>query len=65
MLKKFKISQFENKTLSWWFCKRNKIDMVPSYQIRGRLWSQTDKSYLIDSILNKYDIPKIYVADFG
>jgi len=24
----------------------------------------TDKQYLIDSILNGFDVPKIYVADF-
>src|SRR5581483_241714 len=28
------------------------------------LWSRRDKSYLIDSILNEYDIPKMYIADF-
>jgi hypothetical protein len=38
--------------------------MEPSYQRRGRLWSLTDKAYLIDSILNGYDIPKLYIADF-
>lgn len=62
--KTFKIVTFENKTLSWWYTKRDKIDMDPSYQRRGRLWSQTDKAFLIDSILNGYDVPKIYIADF-
>jgi hypothetical protein len=38
--------------------------MEPPYQRRGRLWSTADKAYLIDSILNGFDIPKIYVADF-
>jgi hypothetical protein len=38
--------------------------MSPPYQRRGRLWSETDKAYLIDSILNGFDVPKIYVADF-
>jgi len=62
--KNFKISPFEAKTLSWWKARRDKIDMSPSYQRRGRLWSDTDKAYLIDSILNGYDIPKLYMADF-
>lgn len=44
--------------------RRAKIDLDPPYQRRGRLWSDTDKAYLIDSILNGYDIPKLYVADF-
>lgn len=60
----FKIAPFDSKTLIWWKNRRSKIDMDPSYQRRGRLWSETDKAYLIDSILNGYDIPKLYVADF-
>jgi hypothetical protein len=48
----------------WWIARRDKIDMEPSYQRRGRLWSDSDKAYLIDSILNEYDVPKLYMADF-
>ena len=60
----FKVNQFEPKTLTWWYSQRSKIDLSPIYQRQGRLWSQTDKAYLVDSILNEYDIPKIYLADF-
>jgi hypothetical protein len=60
----FKVSQGEIKTLSWWRARRDQIDMAPPYQRRGRLWSSTDKAYLIDSILNGFDVPKLYVADF-
>jgi hypothetical protein len=61
----FKVSPFEAKTLSWWKARRSKIDMAPPYQRRGRLWSATDKAYLIDSILNGFDVPKLYMADFS
>jgi hypothetical protein len=64
MKRSFNITRFEARTLSWWKTRRNKIDMEPSYQRRGRLWSDTDKAYLIDSILNGFDVPKIYMADF-
>jgi hypothetical protein len=37
----------------------------PLYQRRGQLWSERDRAFLIDSILNGYDVPKIYVADFS
>lgn len=60
----FKVTVFEAKTLSWWRARRTKIDMEPPYQRRGHLWSQADKAYLIDSILNGFDIPKLYIADF-
>ncbi len=60
----FTIRNFESRTLSWWYDQRDDIDFNPSYQRKGRLWSSKDKSYLIDSILNGFDMPKIYIADF-
>jgi hypothetical protein len=39
--------------------------MNPPYQRRGGIWSAQDKAFLIDSILNEYDIPKVYLADFS
>jgi hypothetical protein len=62
--KDFKVEQMEPHTLTWWRNRQDKIDMEPPYQRRGRLWSDTDKAYLIDSILNGFDVPKIYMADF-
>ena len=60
----FKIETLPAKPLQWWISQQSKIDMNPSFQRHGRLWSKADKSFLIDSILNEYDIPKIYIADF-
>ncbi len=60
----YTIRSFESRTVSWWFDQFNKIDFSPSYQRKGRLWSEKDRSYLIDSILNGFDMPKIYIADF-
>ncbi len=60
----FQILKLEPKPLIWWVSQRAKIDMKPEYQREGRLWSRADKAFLIDSILNGYDIPKIYMADF-
>lgn len=60
----FQILKLEPKPVIWWASQRSKIDMAPVYQREGRLWSRADKAFLIDSILNGYDIPKIYMADF-
>jgi len=60
----FKVRLLEAKTLSWRYSERDNIDFSPSYQRRSKLWSVKDKAFLIDSILNDYDIPKIYLADF-
>src|SRR4051794_37446650 len=62
--KNFKVGQMEAHTLTWWRNRVAKIDMDPPYQRRGRLWSDADKAYLIDSILNGFDVPKVYIADF-
>lgn len=63
-MRNFKISPHSPKTLIWWFNRRDEIHFDPPYQRRGRLWSQTDKAYLIDSIINGFDVPKLYLADF-
>jgi hypothetical protein len=59
-----RITLHPSKPLIWWYNRRSYIDMNPSYQRRGRLWSASDKAYLIDSIINGFDIPKLYMADF-
>lgn len=63
-MKNFSVKAMEPHTLVWWRNRQSKIDMSPPYQRHGRLWSPADKAFLIDSILNAYDVPKIYVADF-
>ena len=60
----FKVIKMDARTLSWWRSRRNRIDVDPSYQRKGRRWSVSDKQYLIDSIINGFDVPKFYLADF-
>jgi len=60
----FRIAPFEARTLTWWRARKDRMDMNPPYQRRGQLWSTADKAYLVDSILNGFDIPKVYIADF-
>lgn len=58
------INPHQPKTLVWWYSRRNNIDFSPPYQRKGRLWSRQDKAFLIDSIINGFDVPKLYLADF-
>ena len=60
----FSVLPMPPRTLSWWRDERDDIDLSPVYQRKGHIWSEQQKRYLIDSILNGFDIPKIYVADF-
>ena len=63
-MKTFNILNHNPRTLIWWFNRRDEIDFEPLYQRRSRLWSTEDKAYLIDSIINGFDVPKLYLADF-
>lgn len=60
----FKVKAHEVRSIGWWYSHRDEIEFNPPYQRRGGLWNSAQRAYLIDSILNDYDIPKIYLADF-
>ena len=60
----FKIKELPYRTVEWLCKNRNQIDESPVYQRRGKVWAEKDKAFLIDSILNGYDVPKLYLADF-
>ncbi len=54
-----------NRTIVW-FKKANDngdLQMKPPFQ-RNPVWTHPQKSYLIDSILNGYPIPEIYMQEF-
>ena len=60
----FKIRPFPKKDLKWWHSKAASIEFNPDFQRTSRVWKGRDQAFLIDSILNGFDIPKIYIADF-
>lgn len=62
----FKVELHEARPLRWWYEQhlRKKIDMSPKYQRKAEIWSKWKRAHLIDSILNDFDIPKFYVANF-
>jgi len=39
---------------------KDSIDIEPEYQRTGDIWNKDKKQLLIDSILNNFDIPKLY-----
>jgi len=42
------------------YADRDRIIMNPDYQRQGDIWSEEKRQLLIDSIVNRYDIPKLY-----
>jgi uncharacterized protein with ParB-like and HNH nuclease domain len=60
-----KFLQTTNRTISW-FKKTHdngELEMKPPFQ-RNPVWTVSQKSYLLDSILNSYPVPEIYMQEF-
>lgn len=53
-------SSLKNSTIMLIYSEQEEICLDPSYQRMGGVWTTEKKRLLIDSILNDYDIPKIY-----
>lgn len=60
----FEIETIGPRTIIQWHDERDNLDLHPSYQRSSEAWKQEDRAYLIDSILNGFDLPKFYFADF-
>lgn len=53
-------SVLKNSTIMLLYSERSEINMSPEYQRMGGIWTTEKRRLLIDSILNDYDLPKIY-----
>lgn len=53
-------STLKNSTIMLLYSERSEINMNPEYQRMGGVWTTEKRRLLIDSILNDYDLPKIY-----
>ncbi|MDV8008963.1 DUF262 domain-containing protein [Rhodococcus sp. IEGM 1318] len=60
----FEVRTFEARTASWWYRNRDSIEFNPDYQRKGPAWDTYRKAFLIDTIINDFDMPKLYLADF-
>ncbi|MFA6971110.1 MAG: DUF262 domain-containing protein [Gallionella sp.] len=55
----------KNSTIMLLYSERDEIKLDPDYQRMGGVWTQEKKQLLIDSILNDYDVPKLYFHEFS
>lgn len=56
----FNVSPLRNSAVAYVARMRDQIEMDPIYQRQGEVWSREKQRLLIDSIINRFDIPKIY-----
>lgn len=57
---KFDVFQLAQSSIAFLFAIKDEIEMEPSYQRVGDVWNLPKRQLLIDSIINGYDIPKLY-----
>ncbi len=55
----------QHSTILRIYSEKDEIIVDPEYQRNGGVWTPEKKQLLIDSILNNYDIPKIYFHQFN
>lgn len=55
----------KNSTIMLLYSERDEIMLDPVYQRMGGIWTKEKKQLLIDSILNDYDVPKLYFHEFS
>jgi hypothetical protein len=60
----FRIKHSSRPVIDWADLKGS-IEMNPPYQRRAGIWSAEEQAYLIDSIINGFDVPKLYLADLS
>jgi hypothetical protein len=60
----FNISSLRNNSVWALYRLRSKLDISPDYQRESEVWNLDKKQLLIDTILNKFDVPKIYLHKF-
>ncbi|MBN6717224.1 DUF262 domain-containing protein [Pseudomonas capsici] len=55
----------KNTTIMFLYSEKDQIQLDPHYQRMGGVWTLEKKQLLIDSILNDYDVPKLYFHEFS
>lgn len=59
------ISDLRPSTILYLYSERDHIKIDPEYQRMGDIWTTEKRQLLIDSILNGFDIPKIYFHKYA
>lgn len=61
----FSITELRDRTVWQLYRMRDRIQLDPDYQRLGNIWAPDNRQLLLDTILNKFDVPKIYLHKFS
>jgi len=60
----FEISDLHSASVWTLYRMKDRIQVDPEYQRQGEVWPPEKRQLLIDTLLNRFDIPKIYLHKF-
>ena len=61
---RFEISALHKSSAWSLYRMRERIDMDPEYQRLGEIWNMEKRQLLIDTMINGFDVPKLYLHKF-
>lgn len=64
-MKKFDVGSVHGASVWTLYRMRDRIQVNPDYQRQGEVWTMDKRQLLIDTLINKFDIPKIYLHKFS
>jgi len=64
-MKNYEIIEMLDSSVLYIQSLREEINLAPEYQTESDIWTKEKKQLLIDTLLNEYDMPKIYLHEFS
>jgi hypothetical protein len=61
---KIRISELRNSSILRTYAERDLIQTDPDYQRMGEVWGLEKRQLLIDTVINDFDMPKLYFHEF-
>ena len=61
---KFEITELRHSTIWNLYRMRQRIQLDPDYQRLSDIWTRDKRQLLIDTVLNDFDVPKLYLHKF-
>lgn len=63
-MKRFEVADLRGASVWTLYRMRDRIEVSPDYQRQGDVWTKDKRQLLIDTLINRFDIPKIYLHKF-
>ena len=60
-----RIAELRNSSILRVYAEKDRTQSDPEYQRMGEVWNLEKRQLLIDTILNDFDMPKLYFHEFG